>query len=253
VSAAEPVREETRGAARVLTVARPEKKNALDRAAVEALASAIERASDEPAVRAVVLAAEGDVFLAGADLEDLARLVGQPGAADAVLAMGERLDAIERCRVPVIAAVTGDVFGGGCEIVLGCDEAIVEEGVRLAFRHARMGLCPAWGGSGRLVERAGAAAAARWLFTAEPFGADEALRLGVASEVVPAGGAVARAEARAAAIARADRDVIEAQRRMIRSSRGAAEARRLEAETFRRLWGGPAHLAAMEAFARRPR
>ena len=107
------VREETVGAARVLTVDRPAKKNALDRRTVDDLAAAIERAADEPAIRGVVIAAAGDVYLAGGDLDELSSLARTVEGADAVLAMGARLDAIERSSIPVFAAITGDVYGWG--------------------------------------------------------------------------------------------------------------------------------------------
>lgn len=248
-----PVREETAGAARVLTIDRADKKNAIDARTAEALAGAIDRASADPAVRGIVLAGAGDVFLAGGDLGELGSLPRDARGADAVLAMGRRLDAIDASTVPVYAAIGGDVYGGGCEVVLACDEAIVEPGVRLAFRHAAMGLCPAWGATGRLLDRVGTQVAARLLFTAEPIGAEEALRVGLVSEIAPTAGAIARALDRVERIARADRAVVAEQRRLLRAVAAARAARDLEADAFRRLWGAPAHVAAMDRFAARGR
>jgi enoyl-CoA hydratase len=245
------VREETRGPARVVTVDRAAKKNALDRATVDAIAAAIGRASADRGVRGIVLAGAGDVFLAGADLEELATIVDAADGADRVLAMGARLDAIDASEIPVVAAIGGDVYGGGCEVVLACDDAVAEAHVKLAFRHARMGLCPAWGAAGRLVARVGPAHASRLLLGAEPVGADEARAIGLVGEVAPLGGAVDAAVARVEAIARAARDVVAANRRLLREAAARPELRRREAETFRALWGGPAHRQAMEAFARR--
>ena len=85
-----------------------------------------------------------------------------------VIAMGTRMQMIERCAVPVVAAVTGDVYGGGCELVLLCDAVFAEEGVSFSFRHARMGLAPAWGGASRLLERVGTLQASRLLLGAAP-------------------------------------------------------------------------------------
>lgn len=255
-AAGDTVRETTRGAVRVLTVDRAKKKNALDRATIERIAAGIERASADPAVRGVVLAAAGDVFLAGGDLAELSTLPRTVEGADAVLAMGERLDAIEASEVPIIAAIAGDVYGGGCEVVLACDDAIAEPHVRFAFRHAVMGLCPAWGGTARLVERIGSAHASRVLFGAEPFDAEHAYRIGFVSEIASTGDAVERAIARIAAIARADRAVIAEQRRLVRATAaalpgvsGRTAARDLESAAFRRLWGAAAHAAAMDRFA----
>lgn len=246
-----PLREETRGPARIVTLTRAARKNALDAATTEALAAAIERASADPAVRGLVLAGEGDVFLAGGDLQEFSILLDAADGADRVLAMGRRLDAIDAASIPVIAAIGGDVYGGGCEVVLACDDAIAEEGVTLAFRHARMGLCPAWGATSRLIARVGPVHATRLLLGAEPIDAEAAASLGLVSEVVPRGDAVEAAVARVDSWARADRAVIAAQRRLLRETTAAGASRDLEGQTFRALWGGPAHRAAMEAFARR--
>jgi len=245
------VREETIGAARVVTIDRPDKKNAIDARTAELVASAIERASADPQVRGVVLSSRGDVFLAGGDIGELAALPRTREGADAVLAMGRRLDAIDASTVPVLAAIAGDVYGGGCEVVLACDEIIVEPHVRFAFRHAAMGLCPAWGGTARLVDRVGAPTASRLLFTAEPFDASEALRIGFASEVAAPGTALERALARIVAIACADRAVIAEQRRLIRATAAARSDRDLETAAFRKLWGADAHVAAMDRFSSR--
>ncbi len=254
---ADTIRETTLGPARVITIDRPAKKNALDRGTVERLASAIERAAADPGVRGVVLAARGDVFLAGGDLGELSSLPRTSEGADAVLAMGARLDAIDASAVPIIAAITGDVYGGGCEVVLACDDAIAESHVRFAFRHAAMGLCPAWGAAARLVQRVGSLHASRLLFGAEPFDAAEAHRIGFVSEMVGTGDAVDRAVARVTAIARADRAVITEQRRLLRATTallggsGGTPGRDLESAAFRRLWGADAHERAMDRFAAR--
>lgn len=245
------VREETRGPARIVTVARAAKKNALDRETVERLAAAIERASADPTIRGVVLAGDGDVFLAGGDLGELGAILETADGADHVLGMGTRLDVIDACAVPVIAAIGGDVYGGGCEVVLACDDAIAEEHVKLTFRHVRMGLCPAWGAAARLVARVGPAHASRLLLGAPEIPATEALSLGIVTATVAPGGAIDAAVARVEAIARAGRDVVAANRRLLREVAARPELRRLESETFRSLWSAPAHREAMSAFARR--
>lgn len=245
------IRESTRGPVRVLTIDRPRKKNALDRETAEALGAAVRRASEDLDIRGIVLAAIGDVFLAGGDLDEIARLSEDPSGADRILDVGRHLDAIETSAVPVYAAVTGDVYGGGCEVVLACDEVFAEPGVTFSLRHAVMGLCPAWGGTARLVDRIGRAQAARLLFTAEPITAEEATGLGFVSTLTGLGEALGAAEARIGAIARADRHVIATQRRLLRATAATAASRALEEEAFRELWGGPGHRAAMAAFARR--
>ncbi len=116
-----------------------------------------------------------------------------------------------------------------------------------------MGLSPAWGGMTRLVERVGPLEAARLLFTAEKVDATEALRLGLANEVVARGAARTRALARVARIAENPRDSVAALKRGLgevrEARRGAAIDR--EREAFAARWGGPDHRAAIRAFETR--
>jgi enoyl-CoA hydratase len=250
------VREETRGAARLVVLCRPEKRNALSADAAAALAAAVERAASDASIRGIVIAAEGPVFAAGGDLSEFAALVDQGEAgAEAVLEMGRRMRGIERAPVPVVAAVGGDVFGGGCELLLLCDAVFVERAVKLVFRHAEMGLCPAWGASARLIERVGPLAATRLLAAAEPITGDEAAAMGLASEAVDAGGALDRALVFVERIARLDRAAVAAQKGLLHDVRAAmrADAELREATLFKSLWGGPAHRSAMQAFAQRAR
>ncbi len=244
---------ETVGAAVVITVDRPATRNAIDEITARGIASAIARASENEAIRGVVLAGAGPTYLSGGDLNLLAALVDDPRGGDAIVALGAELAAIEQSPLPVIAAVSGDVFGGGCEIVLLCDLVIVEEHAAFAFRHARMGLSPAWGGLTRLVERVGPIEAARLLFTAEKVDAAEALRIGLAGEVVARGAARTRALARIARIAENPRDSVGALKRALtdvrEARRGAAIDR--EREAFAARWGSPDHRAAIRAFATR--
>jgi enoyl-CoA hydratase/carnithine racemase len=244
---------ETVGAAVVITVDRPATRNSIDDATAKGIAAAIARASENEAIRGVVLAANGPTYLSGGDLNLLAALVDDARGAEAIIALGVELAAIEQSPLPVIAAVSGDVLGGGCEMVLLCDLVIVEEHASFAFRHAKMGLSPAWGGMTRLVERVGPIEAARLLFTAEKVDAAEAVRIGLAGEIVARGAARTRALARVARIAENPRDSVAALKRTLgdvrEARRGTATA--LEREAFAARWGGPDHRAAIRAFATR--
>lgn len=236
-----------RGPARLLVLTRSDKKNALSRALIEALVAAVERAGDDPAVRGVVLAAEGDVFAAGGDLDELAALVDDPRGADGVLALGHALRAIERAPIPVLAALSGDAYGGGCELLLLCDYVIAEEQARLAFRHAKMGLAPAWGGTARLLERVGRQQAARLLFTADRVDARTAHALGLVGEVVATGQAQDAACAFVERVAANDRLVVATQKRLLVEHRAELEHRadRIERRVVRELWGRGANRAAL--------
>lgn len=244
---------ETAGGAVVLTLDRPDTNNAIDRETARRISEEIAKASADPKARAVVLAAEGDrVFSAGGDLHEILAALDGRGSAD-VTEVFASLSAIEASDLPVIAAVQGDVFGGAAELLMLCDFVIIEEHVHIAFRHARMGLSPAWGGMTRLLERVGSLEATRLLLTAEKVTAPDALRIGLVSEVVPRGFARERALARASHIADNPRGTVATLKHALRGVREAMRAPAVEREraAFLDRWGGPDHLAAMKAFRER--
>lgn len=242
------------GNALVLTIDRPARRNALDAELAHALGAATLEASQDPTVHAIVLAATGEeTFVSGGDLNEIAKVVREGGGPGPVLDMYAPLSVLESADLPVIAAVQGDVYGGGCELILLCDMVIMESHAHLAFRHAQMGLSPAWGGMTRLLERVGPVEASRLLFTAERIDAAEAARVGLVNEVVPKGESLTRALSRAEAIAKSSRTVVMAQKRALRAVR---DARRngsiaLERAAFAELWAGPAHQAAIDGFFKR--
>jgi len=239
------------GDAVVLTIDRPEARNAIDLALAKKLAAALRLASQDPKARGVVLAAEGPVFLSGGDLKMLAAYAADGGDGREVLAMFDDLVAIEEIDLPVIAAVQGSVFGGGCELILLCDQVIAEEQTTFAFRHAKMGLSPAWGGLSRLVERVGPIEAARLLFSAETISAAEALRIGLVNEVVARGTARNTALARVGRIADNPRTTVAALKKTLRQVRelSRGEAMGAERAAFSERWGGADHREAMSAVA----
>jgi enoyl-CoA hydratase/carnithine racemase len=256
-----PLRVESVGDAVVITLNRPAKHNAIDEALARDLVCALRDAGQDPYVRGIVLTGAGDrTFTSGGDLDMLAALSldqgtprAGPGGGHPVLEMGDELAACERSDVPVIAAVQGDAYGGGCELLLLCDLVIVESHAELAFRHAKMGLSPAWGGLTRLVERVGPIEAARLLYTAEKIDAAEALRIGLCNEVVPRGAARARAVARVARIADNTRSAVAALKRGLREVREARRGAAMEREraVFTERWGGADHRDAMAKHTRR--
>jgi enoyl-CoA hydratase/carnithine racemase len=248
------VRIERSNGAVVLTIDRPATRNAIDADLARRLGEAASEAATDPTARAIVLAATGEEgFVSGGDLNEIAKHVRDDGGPKPVLDMYEPLSVLETGDLPVIAAVHGDVYGGGCELILLCDMVIMESHACLAFRHARMGLSPAWGGMTRLLERVGPIEASRLLFTAEKIDATEAHRIGLVGEVVPKGQALTRALERAAAIANSARSVIATQKRALRLVREAHRKNSIELEraVFTELWAGPAHRAAIDGFFRR--
>src|SRR4029077_1193649 len=108
---------------------------------------------------------------------------------------------LEVLPIPVIGAINGDCLGGGCEVALACDIRIVSDAARFGFKQVNLGITPAWGGRRRFVRMAGRARALRLLLTRDPIDAAEALRLGLADQVVASDQVMVQATALARAIA----------------------------------------------------
>lgn len=231
----------------VLTIDRPAARNAISRELATALAKAIRVAGSDEQVRAVIIAAAGEtVFAAGGDLKQFKTLPMTAEGADRVLAMGRELACFETCPVPIIAAVQGDVLGGGCELLMLCDLIVMEEQARFRWLHAKMGLVPAWGGATRLVERVGATLASELLLSAAPLGAARALALGLVNDVVPPGQALKKATELAGRIARNDRQAVAQLKRALLSVRQArrGDGLKREQDVFKDIWGGAPHRSA---------
>ncbi len=169
-----------------LTLNRPELHNAIDDAFVAELTEALDVLAAREAVRAVVIAANGKSFSAGADLNWMRRMADyshRENVADA-LALGRLLEALDNLPKPVIGRVQGPAFGGGVGLVACCDIVIASERASFCLSEVRLGLVPAMI-SPYVVRALGERQARRYFVTAEPFSAEEAQRLGLVHEVAP--------------------------------------------------------------------
>ncbi len=158
----------------------------------------IERAMDwfcrEDDVVVVVLYAEGKVFVAGADINELASQTPIEGK-EYGLAGQAVLNRIESLGKPVIAAINGYALGGGCELAMACAIRIASENARFAQPEVKLGIIPGYGGTQRLPRLVGVGRALQILLTGEQIKAEEALRIGLVNEVVAAGELLPRCEA----------------------------------------------------------
>jgi methylglutaconyl-CoA hydratase len=187
------------GAIAKVTLNRPDVRNAMSDETLRELTTAFRTLGADGASRAVLVRGEGKDFCAGADIEWMRRagtLPPEQGKADARL-LADMLQAVDECRVPVIVAAHGNVFGGGLGLVAACDIAILAEDAKLCFSETRLGILPAviscW-----VLPKIGPANARRYYLTAEVFGAPQAVVMGLAHEWAPAAGL----EERALALAR---------------------------------------------------
>ena len=189
------VSQELDGAILRIGLDRPEKRNAFDLAMIEQLAAAYERLGDDPQIRVGVLYAIGDHFSAGLDLAEVGRLVAERGPE--VLAGSARYDPFglwrEPVPKPVVIAVQGIAFTLSIELALASDIVVAADDVRFRQLEVGRGIMPYGGASFRAPAQLGWGNAMRFLLTAEEFGADEALRIGLVQEVVPAGRQLDRA------------------------------------------------------------
>jgi len=174
----EHVRVEQRGAWLSITLARPERRNAITVAMYAALAEAVERGAADDSIRAISLQGEGADFAAGNDLADF--LEARPAAGEEI-AVWRFLRALAACETPLIAAVHGNCVGIGTTMLLHCDLVIAEESARFSLPFVDLGLVPEAASSLLLPRLAGRRLAAKYLLLAEPFGVEEALSIGLVS------------------------------------------------------------------------
>ncbi len=183
----DPIRLEIEGGIAVITLARPEKLNALDEAMIAGLAIAAERIDAHGSVRAAILTGEGKGFCAGGDIAAWGKLspldMGQRWVRD-----GHRVfDRLARLRAPLIAAINGHALGGGLELAATADIRVAEEQAKFGLPETGIGMVPGWSGTQRLETRFGAAAVRRLALTGEIVTAERALQLGLIDEIAPKG------------------------------------------------------------------
>ena len=180
----------------IATLNRPDKFNCISTELMDGLVAAMDRFEADPAVRAVLLNANGRQFCTGADLDEVLdrRRTAQTlkPFIDRIHDMTRRL---EDSPLPVVAAVNGLALAGGMEIVIACDVVLGAENARIGCQHARYGLPPGGGGTQRLARIVGLRRALDLMFTAKWLSAGEAERWGLFNYVVPDGELDARARA----------------------------------------------------------
>lgn len=203
------VRSETSGHVTTILLARPEVRNAVDRATADALANAFRAFEADPNARVAVLHGEGGTFCAGADLQAIARGGGNRIEPDGDGPMGPSRMLLSK---PIIAAVAGHAVAGGLELALLCDLRVVEEDAVFGVFCRRFGVPLIDGGTVRLPRLIGLSRALDLILTGRPVDGQEALAIGLANRVVPKGQSRAAAEALAAEIARFPQHTMRADR-----------------------------------------
>ncbi len=239
------------GAVLSAAFARPQKKNAITGAMYEALIEAFEAAERDPEVGAFMLSGKGGVFTAGNDIADFLSVAARGTGDFPAWRFVSKLAEFEK---PLIAAIDGLAIGVGTTLCFHCDLVYASPAARFQMPFVNLGLVPEAGSSLLAPQRFGRAKAAEFLLLAEPFGADEALRLGLVNAVLPQAELMAHAMGRAAALAAKPRAALLATRRLMRGDPEVLKAQ-MAAETHAfsaALKSAEAH-AAFQAFLSAPR
>ncbi len=225
---------EQRGAVTVLFVNRPDVLNALNRETLAEIEACARHFNADPAQGALIVTGAGEKsFVSGADINELAVL--DPRGAEEISRFGQRvLDTLERSPKPVIAAVNGYAFGGGCELALACHMRLASENAVLGLPEVSLGIIPGYGGTQRLPRLVGTGRALEIMLSGRRVKADEAERIGLVNRVVPREQLLAEAEKLAQAILKngplAVAAVLEAVQRGLQL--GLDDAQRLESGLF---------------------
>jgi enoyl-CoA hydratase/carnithine racemase len=186
---------EKKGAIAYVTLNRPKVLNALSQKTWENLRTAFEDARDDAAVRGVILTGAGDkAFIAGADISELATVTAVEAEKSSSYGQGV-LNLIENLGKPVIAAVNGFALGGGCETAMACTIRVASENARFGQPEVTLGIIPGGGGTQRLPRLVGKGRALQLILSGAMISAQEAYRIGLVNEVVPAADLITRAEA----------------------------------------------------------
>lgn len=214
------------GPAAVLTLNRPEKRNALARALVAAIADRLNAAVADAAVRAVIVAANGPAFCAGLDLDELTETMRGANPRDQLQADARQLASLYRalatCPKPTIAEVNGPAVAGGAGLVTACDLAIATAAAKFGYPEVRRGIVPAII-TPMLLSIVSDRVAKRLLLSGDLIEADEAARLGLYNTLVPADQLRATSLACANDIAAGAPETLAATKRWIDRAAGAAD------------------------------
>jgi enoyl-CoA hydratase len=239
----------------IVSLNRPQALNAFSTEQLELLLAALRVLRGDRAVRCVILTGAGEkAFAAGADIKEMVDLSATSGLAFGRLGHAVTA-AAEALPQPVIAAVNGYAFGGGCELALAADIRLAGENALFAQPEVSLGIPPGWGGSQRLPRLIGPGLAAELIFTGRRVGADEALRIGLVNAVYPPDQLLPEATKLAARIAANSPSAVRAAKRAMALAFAGDPAAGLATELtlFGQSFGTPDQREGMGAFlAKRP-
>ena len=220
----------------VVWMAREKVRNAFNETMIAELRGTFERLGADPGVRAIVLAARGPAFCAGADLDWMRRMSAyspEENRRDA-RQLAEMLRTIHDCPKPTIARVHGDAYAGGMGLVAACDIAFAAIGASFCLSETRLGLVPATI-SPYVIAAIGTASARRYMLTAEKFDSAEAFRIGLVHDLAPADALDAKVNETLGALMMTSADAVREAKRLVREVAGRPVDDALVADTAERI------------------
>lgn len=241
---------ERAGSIAIVRLNRPEVRNALSFGLISRLAEILHELDADDSVGASVLTGGERFFSAGADIREMAgrTMVSFEKADDFSV-----WDALASVGKPVIAAVEGYAYGGGCELAMASDMIVASEDARFGQPEIDLGIMPGAGGTQRLTSAAGKYRAMRYILTGEPFSAAEAERMGLVSAVVPKGQAVREASRLATLISAKPRTAVLLAKKAVRraAENKIAEGLLFERSLFYSLFATLDQKEGMDAFLKK--
>ena len=250
----ETIQVQTDGALAIVTIAREAQLNALSSKVISELTAVCGELEVSSDVRCVIVTGAGKAFVAGADIAEMREL--SPRQAQAFSEMGGALaSSIETSEKPWIAAVNGFALGGGCELAVACDFVYAADQAKFGQPEVKLGIIPGFGGTQRLARRVGIAKAKELCMTGDMIDAAEALRIGLADAVWPAGELMARARDVANRIAANGPLAVAEVKRLLHLGQSTTldHALALEQQSFGLLFSTADQREGMSAFLAKPR
>jgi enoyl-CoA hydratase len=238
----------------LLTINRPAVHNAIGLTTMPELARVLDHLETSPTPSALVLTGAGEkTFVSGGDLKELEQLTTHQAAASMSRQMQTLMARLSDLPIPVIGAINGDSFGGGCEVALACDIRIASSRARFAFKQVTIGITPAWGGRARLVALVGSSTALRLMLAGEVIDAAEAMRIGLVDQVVDPAAVLDSAFELARQITGNPNQAVRAIKHQVKIGHGLVgeEAIEFEADSFARTWVSDDHLNAVAEWKQR--
>jgi enoyl-CoA hydratase/carnithine racemase len=243
------VRLELDGGLAVITIDRPEVRNAIGFATVDELHDALARVEDSPAAVTVLTGGGDRAFVSGGDLKELAAVRTHAEATEMAGSVRDVLDRLSQLPMPVLAAMNGHALGGGAEVAVAADIRIAASDIRIGFSQVTLGIMPAWGGIERLVNLVGRSRALLAITSGTQYDATAAHAMGLVDLVIPREMFDAEWQAIAGRMATLAPGAARSMKAVVAAAAPAVrhDTRAAAIDHFAHLWAAPAHWDAVDA------